>query len=130
MVNQFTFVNNEEKYWDFILNLRNDPRVKHGFIKQDHIQKTEHYSFMNLHGANFYICLDCESPVGYIGVINQDIRVATHPDHQGKGVAKFMVNELMKKKPTAIAKVKVNNQASLRLFESCGFKKRYFLLEK
>jgi len=130
MVTQYKLVPNEEKYWEFIRNLRNDSRVKRGFIEQKHIQKPEHYFFMDLYGDNFYICLDGKNPVGYIGVINEDIRVATHPDHQGKGIAKFMVNELMKNNPAAIAKVKIENEASLRLFESCGFKKKYYILER
>ena len=127
---EYQLVQNEEKYWNFIRDLRNDSRVKRGFIGQKHIQKPEHFFFMHEHGKNFYICLDDEVPVGYIGVINKDIRVATHPDHQGKGVAKFMVNELMKQHPDSFAKVKIDNEASLKLFESCGFKKRYFILER
>jgi len=85
---------------------------------------------MQSFGDSFYICLDKGTPIGYIGVINRDIRVATHPDYQGKGVASFMVNEVMKAHPDAFAKVKINNEASLRLFESCGFKRRYFILER
>jgi ribosomal protein S18 acetylase RimI-like enzyme len=127
---KYQLVQNDEKYWDFIRSLRNDSRVKTGFIRQEHIQIPEHLFFMRDHGKNFYICLDIEVPVGYIGVINRDIRVATHPDYQGRGVASFMVNEAMKKHPNAFAKVKVDNEASLRLFESCGFKRKYFILER
>ena len=77
----------------------------------------------------FYICLDKSIPIGYIGIIENDIRVATHPDHQGKGVASFMVNEIMKINKKAVAKVKIDNMASLKLFERCGFEKKYYLLE-
>ena len=41
-----------------------------------------------------------------------------------------MINELMKKHPEAIAKVKLDNEASIGLFEKAGFKKKYYLLEK
>jgi RimJ/RimL family protein N-acetyltransferase len=41
-----------------------------------------------------------------------------------------MINEIMKLHPDAFAKVKLDNEASLRLFEKCGFKKRYYLLER
>ena len=85
---------------------------------------------MQTFGESFYICFDNETPVGYIGVISRDIRVATHPDHQGRGIAKFMVMEVMKEYPDAFAKVKIENEASLRLFESCGFKKKFYILEK
>ena len=30
----------------------------------------------------------------------------------------------------SIAKVKIDNEASLRLFEACGFKKAYYILER
>ena len=30
----------------------------------------------------------------------------------------------------AFAKVKIENEASMRLFEACGFKKKYYILEK
>ena len=126
----YQLVQNDERYWNFIRDLRNDSRVKRGFVEQKHIQKPEHFFFMHEHGKNFYICLDGDVPVGYIGVINRDIRVATHPDHQGKGVAKFMVNELVNQHPDSYAKVKIENEASLKLFESCGFKKKYFILER
>jgi len=126
----YTLIRNSSDYWDFILELRNDPRVKKGFIQQKEISRQDHSVYMQAFGDNFYICLDRDKPIGYIGVINNDIRVATHPDYQGNGVAKFMVNEVMKSHPKAFAKVKIENQASLRLFESCGFRKRYFILER
>ena len=47
-----------------------------------------------------------------------------------QGAATFALNELMKLHPEAKAKVKLENGASLRLFEKCGFKKKYYLLEK
>jgi len=121
---------NMSDYWDFILELRNDPTVKKGFIQQENINRQDHSMYMQAFGESFYICLDKGDPIGYIGVINRDIRVATRPDYQGKGVAKFMVTEIVKKHPTAFAKVKIENEASLRLFESCGFKKKYFILER
>ena len=121
---------NERKYWEFIRNLRNDSRVKSGFIQQSHICCDDHEIYMEKEGENYFICLEKETPVGYIGVIERDIRVATHPNHQKKGVAKFMVEELMKRHPDSFAKVKIENEASLGLFESCGFRKKYFILER
>jgi len=127
---RLTLVPNEEKYYSFILNLRNNPEVKQGFINQDHIDIESHFTFMKNYGSMYYICLLDGTPAGFVGQIDKDIRIATHPDFQGRGVARFMIVELMKLHPDSIAKVKVKNQASLRLFESCGFKKRYFILEK
>jgi RimJ/RimL family protein N-acetyltransferase len=41
-----------------------------------------------------------------------------------------MVNEIMKSHPNAQAKVKIQNEASRKLFEKCGFKMKYYLMEK
>ena len=123
-------VENQEEYWEFIRELRNMDGVRQGFIQQEHISKDSHHRYMKENCNFFYICLDKGSPIGYIGVIDYDIRVATHPQHQGKGVASFMLNEVMKLHPKAVAKVKIDNEASLRLFEKCGFKRKYYLLEK
>ena len=86
----------EEKYWENIRQLRNMDGVKQGFIKQHHIHFEEHRLFMHNNNDYFYVCVDKGQFLGYTGVINRDIRVATHPDHQKKGVASFMINELMK----------------------------------
>ena len=85
---------------------------------------------MKENGHNFWICLDDLEPVGYVGIISDDIRVATHPDHQKKGIGAFMINEIMKIYPNAYAKVKLENEASIKLFEHCKFVKKYFILER
>lgn len=121
---------NGPKYWEFIRELRNTKGVKEGFIQQEEIDKISHATYMLKHNDNFWICLDNDTPIGYVGVIEDDIRVATHPDHQGRGVGGFMINEVMNTHPTAVAKVKLENEASIKMFEKCGFKKRYYILEK
>ena len=123
-------IQNKQVYWEFIRQLRNDQRVKGGFVQQKHITRQEHESFMQKRGDNFYICLLSEQPAGYVGIIDRDIRVATHPDFQNKGIGKFMINSLMELHPDAFAKVKIENEASLKLFESCDFKKKYYILER
>jgi len=121
---------NEEKYWEFIRLLRTHEDIKQGFIQQGEISPNNHVTYMEKYGRMYYICVIDGQPAGFVGVIDNDIRVATHPDFQKRGVGKFMINELMKQHPEAIAKVKIENEASVRLFESCGFTKKYYLLEK
>ena len=123
-------VNNTKKYWEFIRNLRNHDDVKTGFIQQENITQFQHKMHMMLREECYYICVIEEEPAGYVGVIDRDIRVATHPDFQGKGVGKFMISELMKKHPDAFAKVKIDNEASMKLFKACGFKEKYYILER
>ncbi len=124
------FVKNDKQYWEFIRDLRNHPDVKKGFIEQEHIDRFDHQLYMQRFGSHFYVCLVDDEPAGYVGVLQGDIRVATHPDFQGKGIGGFMINKLMEAHPQSFAKVKVDNEASLRLFESCGFEKKYYILER
>ena len=119
-----------KKYWEFVRVLRNDDRVQSGFIKSSNITKDMQSAYMMMYSKFYRIALIDGKPAGYVGVIDDDIRVCTHPNYQGQGVGKFMINECMKIWPTAFAKVKMENEASIRLFESCGFTKRFFILTK
>ena len=130
MVEEYSFVKNEPKYYEFIRNLRLDKRVKPGFIKTNHITPEEQIKYMEKYSNCFYLCLIGDKPAGYIGVIDGDIRVATHPDFQRKGVGKYMINEMTKTFPSSFAKIIIDNSASLELFKSCGFKIKYYILEK
>lgn len=127
---KYKLIKNAEEYWEFIRKLRNLDSIKKGFIKQEKITKKKQQEYMKENGHNFWICLEDLEPVGYVGIIDDDIRVATHPHHQKKGVGTFMINEIMKIYPNAYAKIKIENDASIKLFERCGFVKKYFILEK
>jgi ribosomal protein S18 acetylase RimI-like enzyme len=119
-----------KKYWEFVRILRNDDRVQSGFIKSSNITKDMQSAYMMMYSKFYRIALIDGKPAGYVGVIDDDIRVCTHPNYQGQGVGKFMINQCMKIWPTAFAKVKMENEASIRLFESCGFTKKFFILTK
>ena len=123
-------INCTPQYWEFVRTLRNDERVLDGFIKSVHITEEMQTKYMNNHSQYYRIAKVDGKPAGYVGVIDDDIRVCTHPDFQGKGVGKFMINQCMEIWPTAFAKVKLDNEASLALFESCGFSKKYIILKK
>ena len=118
------------QYWEFVRTLRNDERVLDGFIKSVHITKEMQIKYMNNHSDFYRIAKVDGNPAGYVGVIEDDIRVCTHPDYQGKGVGKFMINQIMNEEPTAFAKVKMDNEASIKLFEACGFTKKFYILTK
>lgn len=127
---KYKLVKNAEEYWEFIRKLRNLDSIKTGFIKQENISSKTQLEYMKENCHNFWICLDDLEPVGYVGIISDDIRVATHPDHQKKGIGAFMINEIMKIYPNAYAKIKLENEASIKLFEHCKFVKKYFILER
>lgn len=128
-MSKLIIVSNNQKYFEFIRQLRNHKKLKKGFIQQKHVSKSQHLKYMKKNKQFYYICLLNNQPVGYIGIIDNDIRVATHPDFHGQGIALFMVKFIKKKFKKAQAKIKISNQASIRLFEKAGFKLKYYLYE-
>ena len=117
-------------YFSFIRELRNDPITNEGFINRELISEASHLEYMQNH-SNFYrVCLLDGIPVGYIGVIDGDIRIAVDKDYLRKGVGTFMLNEISNNFSDLSAKIKIENLASIKLFEKLGFKKRYFVYEK
>ena len=127
----FKFVKNEKKYWNFIRELRNDNRVQSGFVDElPEITKEQQNEYMKKYNDMYYVCIKGDLPVGYIRHLDGDIGVCTHPDHWGRGIGSFMIDELMKLHPNCYAKIKLDNEASIRAFEKVGFKKKYYILER
>ena len=109
------------EYWEFVRKLRMDGRVIDGFLETTPITEEQQIKYMISNSEHYRIALFGGKPAGYVGVINDDIRVCTHPDFFGMGVGKFMIKSAMAIWPTAYAKVKLGNIASDKLFLSCGF---------
>lgn len=110
------------EHYEFVRTVRNDERVKRGFIVQDDVSREKHLDYMSKKGENYFVCLRGLIPVGYIGVVDNDIRVATAPDEVKSGVGEYMVTFIAENYPDALAKVKIENIASQKLFEKCGYK--------
>lgn len=127
---KYQLTNCSENYWEFVRNLRMDDRVINCFVEKGNITYEMQIAYMKKYSKNYRIALKDNKPVGYIGVIDGDIRICTHPDYQGQGVGKFMLEQSIKIWPNSFAKIKINNETSLKLFESCGFEKKYIILEK
>lgn len=123
-------VNCNEQYWEFVRTLRNDERVINGFIQTTYISEDMQARYMKVNQQFYHIALVDGKPAGYVGVIENDIRICTHPYYQGNGVGKFMINEIIKIYPMAFAKIKIDNEASIKLFEACGFAKFFYILTK
>ena len=115
-------------HWYGILDIRNDNRE--GFGDPSIIPTATHHAYMFKNFSNYLVCVDSGEVIGFIGHVENDIRLATKKTYQNKGVGKFMVEAFMEKFPNSFAKVKIHNEASRKLFESCGFKKKYYILEK
>ena len=110
-----------KEYWEFVRVLRMDERTMDGFVQRGEITPIAQEHYMQLFSKYYRIALIDNVPVGFVGSVDNDIRVCTHPDHQGKGIGKFMINECMKIWPNSYAKVKKDNVSSLKLFQSSGF---------
>jgi RimJ/RimL family protein N-acetyltransferase len=104
--------------------------VREGFISQGEITPDDHAAYMKLNHANYYVCLRGSKPVGYFGVINDDIRIATSPEEMQTGVASYMVSYISEHFPHAVAKVKIKNSASQKLFEKSGYKPSFIIYTK
>jgi len=120
----------DRKYWEFVRLLRLNNNVSDGFIEKTNITRHQQESYMKQHSDCFRIALYNNQPAGYIGVINDDIRICTHPSFQRKGVGKFLIEESIKIWPTAFAKIKLSNKASQKLFESCGYEPKFLIYYK
>lgn len=125
-------VDNDRRYWEFIRHLRNDAIVKKGFVDQNYIEKETHEAFMKKYAKGYKIALDAfGTPIGFVGIVEGDIRIAVSPRMQKKGVGKIMLEKFLTESHGPIlAKVKVENKSSLALFESLGFRRKFYILEK
>jgi GNAT superfamily N-acetyltransferase len=116
-----------EPYWEFVRLLRMDERVAHGFIQNADITPEQQKKYMAVHWTKFFIALVDEVPAGFVGCVDDEIRVCTHPDFQKRGVGVFMMREIMKRFPSALAKVKIENEASRRMMEASGLAVRFVI---
>jgi len=118
-----------KQYWEFVRKLRLDKNNLNGFIKNDYITKKEQTSYMKRYSKNYKICLLDSLPVGFVGEINQDIRVCVDHKFKNMGIGTFMIKEFVKSNKNVYAKIKTDNKSSIKLFESCGFKLKYYIYE-
>lgn len=128
-IDNLKLVDCDEKYWQFVRILRTDSRNVSGFIKTNSITEHQQIEYMTKYSKNYKICLLEDKPIGFIGEIDGDVRICTDHDFKNKGVAKFMLTEFLKINQNIFAKIKCDNISSIKLFESCGFKIKYFILE-
>lgn len=111
-----------EEHSEFMRRLRTHEDNIKGFVEQVHITPEQQLKYMKKYKDCYYIATTKNGhPVGWVGVVDSDIRLCTDPEFKGNGVGKFMLSEIIKIFPTATAKVFLQNIASIRTFISCGF---------
>tara|TARA_R110000822_G_scaffold305738_1_gene431634 strand:- start:698 stop:1102 length:405 start_codon:yes stop_codon:yes gene_type:complete len=125
-------VRNKPQYWEFIRHLKNDETARTNSMSDHMIQVGEHRAYMSVHNDKYYICLNNSIPVGYVGRNAQDyISVAVISENRGKGIGKYMLQYFREQMSTQKLRaiVSLENPASLKLFEACGFIKKYYIFE-
>lgn len=128
-------VPNEPRFWNFIGELRADEKVQYGFVEQlTKFNEENQKAYMEKYANCYWILIESYgssyhnestriTPLGFIGVVNNDIRLCVEPLAQCCGFGKCMVDELKKVSDlsNAIAKTKHDNIASQKVFLACGF---------
>ncbi len=105
-------------YWPFVLELRNN--LREYFFDQHIITEEEHEKFMSKYYENYYVCIADSQTVGWVGVVNNDVRVAVAPEYHKRGIGKFMLQYVKDRYPKGTAQIAASNVASIKLFESVG----------
>jgi len=67
-----------ETHYEFIRNLRMHPKNLKWFLNQSEITAEDQVNYMEKHAQDYRVCLLYGEPVGYVGVIENDIRICTH----------------------------------------------------
>ncbi len=120
---------NRPHWWSKIAELRCLREVQKGFITRlwDFIPFHSQAPHMKQHGDQYIVAvtsaenIEDQQFLGYARCIDNDIGICVFPEFQGRGIASMLLEELLKRHPDAIARVKVDNESSKKLFERFGF---------
>lgn len=129
MINKLKLVNCTPKYFSFMKSLRNENSIR---AKMTHIDLNYYNKdYMEKNCKFFNVCLLDKKPVGFINLRHGSIGIVVDPKYQRKGIGTFMLNALNDfNREEKFAKVKIDNKVSLNFFKKCGYKKKYYILEK
>jgi L-amino acid N-acyltransferase YncA len=116
----------EKSHWRRVLEIRN--LTRQSFINSSLVAYEDHLKFMEKNYENYIVAIVIGEVVGFAGVVENDVRVAVDPRYQKKGIGKKLLQKIVSNFPKCEAKIDVENKASLSLFRSCGFIKKYYIL--
>ena len=117
----------EKSHWRRVLEIRN--LTRQSFINSSLITHEDHLKFMEKNYENYIVAIVIGEVVGFAGVVENDVRVAVDPRYQKRGIGKKLLQKIVSNFPKCEAKIDVENKASLSLFRSCGFTKKYYTLK-
>jgi RimJ/RimL family protein N-acetyltransferase len=117
---------------EWIYGLMTNPRVRERFFSQEQFSREESASYWErkLKEDSFraFGIWQGSSAVGLIRLDGKDVSIAVKPELWGRGIA-FNALKLLDLEGFK-ARVKVGNEASVKLFKKLGFKESYIVLER
>jgi GNAT superfamily N-acetyltransferase len=122
MVNKLRMLHVRQNYdrGEFIRKLRTNPKLRKCWIEKANITPEQQIEYMKKHGNDYYVCIDNDdNMLGFVGVVDKDLRIATLPKYQGSGVGKFMMAFIIQHYEFKI-KVRKRNVVGQRFFYDCG----------
>ncbi len=108
------------EHYEPIRRMRLHPSNRAGFLDQGSFSEADQQLYMEAHAASYIVCLSEGEPVGYAGVVENDIRICTNPEFKKRGIGAKMLREIVRRFPDAKAKILRDNVGSQALFERCG----------
>jgi hypothetical protein len=111
--------------WEDIRQIRNAHRFR--FQQTDVIDAATHRSFMQKHWSTYRVAVavdhngDSERVIGFIGQVQGDVRIGSHPEYLRIGVGKYMLRCLLRDNPDVTLKARRENHACLALTRSFGY---------
>lgn len=108
--------------FEFIRLLRLDPRTIGFFIDQREFSLEQQIKYMEKYSNFYHICMSKNDKInlGFIGVVENDIRLCVVPYYQNMGVGIAMLSYVKNLYPQATGKIKTNNIASIKAFDKAG----------
>lgn len=114
----------DPKYYEFIRLLRTNPEITKSFLSQIKITKDDQINYMTKYHNGYFICLQDNKPVGFIGIVDKDLRLAVSKEGHNKGIATFMLQGVNEMNLEYEVQIKSDNIASINFFEKNGFIKK------
>jgi hypothetical protein len=121
------------QYWEAIRHIRNHHRFYFG--QTEVIDAKTHREFMEKHWRTYRVAVchvgrnhkddkggEGEQPcvMGFIGQVQKDLRIATHPQYLKQGVADFMIRSFRREYPERSWKVRRMNHPTLAMARKLG----------
>lgn len=110
-------VGENKTYREFVRKLRNDKRLKKSWVNHTNITKEQQKEYMDKYGNQYFIFINGEKPIGFIGIVDEDLRLAVLPEYQNAGVGQYMLDFIISSEKKFKVRVRKDNIDSQKFFE-------------